>query len=201
MANLNVSRDEIKNKADETVRILKQDVSDDVVQMNLENCPIKNEFVRKYLVVIPAVLSIAALFFTFITFSSSNDYADSSVSCSGFDALFGDYSTFAGWIVLLCPALVIASNFISKVKPFRRAISVCGPALSLIFEIVAFFAMKSNYMKAAGGISDAVNSFVDVGMEVSCSAGLGFFIMIISYILTAAAGLIAYFGVSFNKKQ
>ncbi len=194
MANLNFSKEEMKNKTNETLKLLKEEISDEQIEQNLEKCPIKNPFIRKYIVAIPAVLSIIALLFPFMSFSASNDYASSKVTVLGVDIFFGDYSTLFGWILLLCPVLIIISNFIAKLKPFRRAISICCPIISFIFEIITYFACKSAYLNATGGL---------VGNSVDCdtSFGLGFFILLITYILTVVVGYIAYLGIPSKKKQ
>lgn len=193
MANLNFTKEGIKNKTTETMKILKEEISDEQVERNLEKCPIKNPFIRKYIVVIPAALSIIALLFPFMSFSASNSYASTNVTVSGLDIFFGDYSTLFGWILLLCPILIILSNFIEKIKPFRRAIAICFPVISLIFEIITYFACKSTYLNATGVVGGTV--------DCDTSFGLGFFILLISYILTVLVGYIAYLGISPKKKQ
>ncbi len=193
MVNLNFSKEEMKNKTNETLKLLKEEVSDEQVEQNLEKCPIKNPLIRKYIVAIPAVLSIIALLFPFMSFSASNDYASSKVTVSGLDIFFGDYSTLFGWILLLCPVLIIISNFIAKLKPFRRAISICCPIISFIFEIITYFACKSTYLKTTGVVGNSV--------DCDTSFGLGFFILLITYILTVVVGYIAYLGIPSKKKQ
>lgn len=103
MPEFKVSKDELRNKAGETLEILKQDVSDEYVEANLNKLPIKNEYVRKYFVAIPAAVSLIALFFPFIGFSTGSGGFNTDVSYSGFDSLFGEYAVFTGWFGDCCP--------------------------------------------------------------------------------------------------
>lgn len=199
MAEFKVSKDELKNKAGAAADMLKQEVSDDEVNANLNKLPIKNEYVRKYFVAIPAALSLIALFLPFIKFRSESSKVDTAVTYNGFNSLMGECFAITGWFVFLLPAVVIASMFVQQLKPFRKAISVLAPALSLIFEIVTYFLMKSTYLSTGASAAGAVKS-LGVSVEFSCSPQIGFFILLISYVLTAGAGLIVYFG-WFPKKE
>ena len=110
-----LDKEDLKNKAGSAVESLKQDVSDDEVQKNLDRLPIKNEYVKKYFTAIPAALSLIFTAFPFIKCSANNIDTDFSV----LSTLGGEHTSFVNYFLLILPALVIASMFVVKLKPFR----------------------------------------------------------------------------------
>ncbi len=191
-----LDKDELKNKAGTAVQSLRQDVSDDEIQKNLDRLPIKNEYVKKYFTAIPAALSLIFTAFPFIKCSANNIDVDFSV----LSTLGGEHISLANYFLVLLPALVIASMFVEKVKPFRKAVSVISPALCIVFEIWSFFIIKSSYIKAGEAGSSALKSVGAKGIEYSCIPHIAFYLLLVTYLLTIAAGLIVYFG-WFPKKK
>ena len=191
-----LDKEDLKNKAGSAVESLKQDVSDDEVQKNLDRLPIKNEYVKKYFTAIPAALSLIFTAFPFIKFSANNIDTDFSV----LSTLGGEHTSFVNYFLLILPALVIASMFVVKLKPFRKAISVISPALCIVFEIWSFFIIKSSCLRAGEAGSSVMKSVGGQGIEYNCVPHIAFYLLLVTYILTIVAGLIVYFG-WFPKKK
>lgn len=176
--------------ANKNMQKLTENVSDEQVTRNLEQIPVKNDFVRKNLVTFGAVLSILFLFLPFVKFKAENEYANNATVVSGLQTMFGSYHTILSVIIFLIPIALILMNFISVLHPFRRILSVCGPIASILFEIIVFVAVRSTYLKATSGAADMG------GTDVSAVPQIGFFLLMISYVLTAVVGYITYFGMT-----
>ena len=191
-----LDKEDLKNKAGSAVESLKQDVSDDEIQKNLDRLPIKNEYVKKYFTAIPAALSLIFTAFPFIKCSANNIDTDFSV----LSTLGGEHTSFVNYFLLILPALVIASMFVVKLKPFRKAVSVISPVLCIVFFFFLFFIIKSSCLKAGEVGSSVMKSVGAKGIEYSCVPHIAFYLLLVTYILTIVAGLIVYFG-WFPKKK
>lgn len=180
---------------------LKQDVSDEEINSNLEKIPIKNDFVRKNAMAICAVLSLIMTMFPFVQFKAESDIVDIPVKIKGFQALFGDDNTLISISLFILPILIIVMNYIKQLKPYRRLIAIVTPCLSILFEIFTVIALKSGLNTAAESATAVGES---LGMKVGYSTSLliGFWLILISYILTAVVGYITYYGLELpNKKK
>lgn len=182
---------------------MKQEISDDELNKNLEKIPIKNKFIRDNIMAICAALSLIFALLPFITMSSKAGSESVGVTINGFTALFGEYGSFISLIMLLGPVLVIIMNYISQLRPYRRIIAVGVPALCIVGEIIAAIVIK-NAANAVSGAADAAGKALGANIESSSSFGIGFWLMLVSYVLTAVIGFISYYGTDqlpIKKKQ
>lgn len=182
---------------------MKQEISDDELNKNLDKIPIKNKFIRDNIMAICAVLSLIFAFLPFVTVSSKAGNESVGITVNGFTALVGEHGSFISVIMLLGPILVIVMNYISQLKPYRRIIAVGVPALCIIGEIVAAIVIKGS-VNAGSEAVGAVGKAVGVKTETSASFGIGFWLMLVSFILTAVIGFISYYGIDqlpIKKKQ
>lgn len=171
-----------------------QQISDEELNKNLEKIPIKNKFIRDNIMAICAALSLIFAFLPFVTFSAGSGKMSMDITVSGFTALVGEYSSLISIVMLLGPVLVIVMNYIPQLKPYRKIIAVGVPALSLIGEIIAAMVIK-DAVNAASGVTEAVGKSVGVKAETGSSFGIGFWLMLVSYLLTAVIGFISYYGI------
>ncbi len=197
----------IANQMKNSFGKMKQDISDAELNQNINNIPIKNEFVRKNALALCAVLSIIFAFLPFIKFTITGGYSeDEIVSLSGIDAIFGASGSIISSLMFLGPILLIALNYIAQLKPYRRIISIAVPAVSIIFEIISFAHVKSAFMALQAG-ADAANELLEefgAGSEtikISSSMQIGFVLILISYILTAIVGYLTYYGLNTTNKN
>lgn len=188
---------------------MKQEISDDELNQNIDNIPIKNAFIKKNAMAICAVLSIVFTFLPFCGFGAKAEVADASalaeVKASGFDALFGieqlkvlgNNKTLFAITLFLIPVLIIVMNYIKQLKPYRRLIAIVAPAASIVCEILTVIFLRSHVVKYfnAGGGADVA------GVEFNTSLKIGFWLLLASYILTAVVGFITYYGLQLPKKK
>lgn len=185
---------------------VKQTISDEEIDKNIQNIPIKNTFIQKNAITLCAALSILFAAFPFVKFTTESDYTDpTNVVMNGFSALFGSNGTIISIILFLGPILLIVMNYIKQLKPFRRVISVAVPAVCTIFELITVFALHAGF-KAGSDMTGAANDAMvgmgmDIGLESSFSLQIGFFLILLSYILTAAIGLMTYYGLKLPSKK
>ena len=82
-------------------------------------------------------------------------------------------------------------NYIKPLKPFKKYIAVGAPALGIIGEFITFFDLRGTF-----------KTFIqDEGAKLSSSLGIGFFLILASFILTAFVGLMIYHGMELPKKN
>lgn len=194
-----MNMENVSNAAKKTVEKLKTTASDSETSENLNQIPIKNEFIRKNIMSVCAVISIIMTFLPFASFSAkAGDVTGNKISVSGFETLFGvkeikvgSNSSVFGLILFLVPIIIIVMNYIKPLKPFKKYIAVGAPALGIIGEFITFFDLRGTF-----------KTFIqDEGAELSSSLGIGFFLILVSFILTAVVGLVIYHGVELPKKK
>ena len=132
-------------------------------------------FVKKYLLLILCVLAIVALFLPFATITAENDYASASASVSGFQVAF---QRFIPLVLIVGPVALALTDFIDKLKPFKKILMLASPAACIIVAIVSYFL-------AAGVASSASSAYADV----SASFGLG---GILCSLVHLAIGVLGY---------
>lgn len=194
-----VNMESVSLAAKKTSEKLKNTAYESDSTENLNNIPIKNDFIRKNIMSVCAVISIIMAFLPFASFSAkAGDVTGNKISVSGFETLFGvkeikvgSNSSIFGLILFLVPIIIIVMNYIKPLKPFKKYIAVGAPALGIIGEFITFFDLRGTF-----------KTFIqDEGAELSSSLGIGFFLILVSFILTAVVGLVIYHGVELPKKK
>lgn len=193
-----VNMESVSLAAKKTSEKLKNAAESDSTE-NLNNIPIKNDFIRKNIMSVCAVISIIMAFLPFASFSSkAGDVTGNKITVSGFETLFGvkeikvgSNSSIFGLILFLVPIIIIVMNYIKPLKPFKKYIAVGAPALGIIGEFITFFDLRGTF-----------KTFIqDEGAKLSSSLGIGFFLILASFILTALVGLMIYHGMELPKKN
>lgn len=193
-----VNMESVSLAAKKTSEKLKNAAESDSTE-NLNNIPIKNDFIRKNIMSVCAVISIIMAFLPFASFSAkAGDVTGNKISVSGFETLFGvkeikvgSNSSIFGLILFLVPIIIIVMNYIKPLKPFKKYIAVGAPALGIIGEFITFFDLRGTF-----------KTFIqDEGAKLSSSLGIGFFLILASFILTALVGLMIYHGMELPKKN
>lgn len=194
-----VNMESVSIAAKKTAEKLKSTASDSEASENLNRIPIKNTFVRNNIMLICALISIVLAFLPFASFGAkAGDVTGNKISVSGFETLFGaseikvgSNNSIFGLILFLVPIIIIVMNYIKPLKPFRKYIAVGAPALGIIGEFITFFDLRGTF-----------KTFIqDEGAKLSSSLGIGFFLILASYILTAVVGLMIYHGMELSKKK
>lgn len=185
--------------AKKTAEKLKNTAAESDSTENLNNIPIKNDFIRKNIMSFCALISIVFAFFPFASFcAKAGDVTGNKITVSGFETLFGaneikvgSNNSIFGLIILLVPIIIIVMNYIKPLKPFKKYITVGAPALGIIGEFITFFDLRGTF-----------KTFIqDEGAKLSSSLGIGFFLILASFILTAVVGLMIYHGMELPKKN
>lgn len=159
---------------------------------------IKNEFVKKHLLTILAAVSVIAMFLPFAKFSASSGGSDSAVSVSGFTSIFGEYGSIISIVLFLGPVALVVMNYIGRLEKYKRTLSVAVPGICLLFELITYF-MVSAAMKAGGDAASDVADALGVSVSSHIRPQIGFFILMLIYIVTAVAGLVTYYGYTLDK--
>ena len=178
----------------------KQQVSDEEINNNLQSIPIKNEFIRKNAMAICALISLVLTFLPFFGFSAGAEGYEEKVTVTGITALFGEHRTIISLTLFIGPILIIIMNYINALKPYRRIIALLVPLLCIIFEIFTAVALRSicmNYM----GIADSTAGAFGGSVDYDTSLLIGFWFILLSYILTAIIGFITYYGLNSIKNK
>lgn len=164
---------------------------------------INKEFILKNLITICCAASVLLLILTFcsVTGSVSSAFigdASDSQSISGFDIILGEAATVFGWLLVLCPAVLIAMNYIDALKKYKSILAIVLPIVSIISAIITLSSGKKAVTAAMGG-SDTVSGF-GTSISVKLSPQIGFYLLIIAYIATFIAGAMTYHGLTLDKK-
>lgn len=180
---------------------LKQEVTDEEINKNLDKIPIKNDFIRKNAMAICAVISLIVTVFPFFGVSMKTDYSDVNESVRGYEALFGDKHSLISVSLFIFPILIIVMNYIKALKPYRRLIAIIAPCLAVIFEIFTVISLRSALLKGTDATNDIVGT-LGVKMETHSTLHIGFWLILLSYVLTGVIGFITYYGLELpNKKK
>ena len=194
-----VNMESVSLAAKKAAEKLKVTSSDSETSENLNQIPIKNAFIRKNIMSFCALISIIFAFLPFASFSAkAGDVTGNKISVSGFETLFGvneikvgSNSSIFGLILFLVPIIIIVMNYIKPLKPFKKYIAVGAPALGIIGEFITFFDLRGTF-----------KTFIqDEGAKLSSSLGIGFFLILVSFILTAVVGLMIYHGMQLPKNK
>ncbi len=209
--NINEKTKNVGGVAGNITKIMMEDVDDEQVRRNLESIPIKNEFIRNNALTICAVISLLFYLLPFIRITSevSNDYTDASseIKLTGFTTMMGTHGSVIGFLLLLGPILLIVMNYVVNLRPYRRMISVSVPVASIVIEIVVFLMITSVLKKgvssvsAAGAAYDDYGDEIDTAIKVKANPQIGFYLILLSYIITGIIGYITYYGLKLSKKN
>lgn len=189
----------ISSAKKKTFENMSTDISDVEIEENKDKIPIKNSFIRKNIMTLCALLTIILAFLPFASFTAElSGEQGNTVGVSGFETLFGiqeikigSNSSIFALLMFIAPILVIAINYIKPLKSFRKIIVVGAPAIGVIGEIITYF-----------DISNLFKTFANAqGAELKTSLGIGFFLILVSYILTFVLGLVIYNGVEIPIKK
>lgn len=182
---------------------LKESMASSETIENNDNIPIKNKFIRNNIMTICAAISLVFLFLPFVSFTGEVAGASQKlVSSSGMEAIFGikdlkvgtNTSIFAIFL-LIVPVVMIVMNYIKPLNPYKKIIAVALPVVGIIMEIVTLLDIRS-----------IINSFIDLtpGVErnmVHTSIGIGFILLIVSFVLMTVCGLMIYHNFKLPKKN
>jgi hypothetical protein len=189
-----INAQNISEASKQVMEKMKHEINDEEIENNLQNIPIKNEFVRKNALAICAILSLIFTALPFINVGSSSEYSNTNVTYSGITIL--SQGSIMAFVMFVGPILLIIMNYIHQLKPYRRIISVVIPALSIIFEVLTALSTKSS----AGSVSVDMG-FDELGVSSSASLQIGFYLLLLSYILTAIIGFMTYYGLELPIKK
>ncbi len=178
----------------------KQQVSDEEINNNLQSIPIKNEFIRKNAMAICALISLVLTFLPFFGFSAGAEGYEEKVTVTGITALFGENRAIISLTLFIGPILIIIMNYINALKPYRRIIALLVPLLCIIFEIFTAVALRSVVMNTMG-IADSAAETFGGSIDYDTSLLIGFWFILLSYILTAIIGFITYYGLNSIKNK
>lgn len=164
---------------------------------------INKEFILKNLITICCIASVLLLLLPFcsVTGSVSSEFigsASDSEAVTGFDVILGEAGTFFGWLLLICPAILIAMNYIEQLKKYKSVLAIVLPMVSIIAQIITLSSAKKVIVKMMGG-SDTVSGY-GTSISVKLSPQIGFYLLLIAYIATFIAGAMTYHGLTLDKK-
>lgn len=155
---------------------------------------INKEFILKNLITICCVASILLLFLPFgkvtAEIDSSFINASSATSFNGFDTIFGETSVVIAWLMLICPIILIAMNYIKQIEKYKSILAIVLPILSVIASIITTFTV---------GVSSNASS-MGASMEMKTSPQIGFFLLLITYIATLISGATIFYDLKFSKE-
>lgn len=106
------------------------------------------ENLKKYGNLGAAILAVVSLFFPLLSFGAEASIFGVSVSSSeavsGFDFIFeGEVPIAYG--LLICPAIVILAEFISKFADYKKLINIIAPVASIIVALVSWYLYVKDY--------------------------------------------------------
>ncbi len=188
-------------KAAETIR---ESVSPGEVLENADKLPIKNSFIRNNIMTILAAAALVLLFLPFASFAGKasvggTEAVSEAIGVSGFELMFGvkripvgNNRTIFAFLLLLIPLLIIALNYIKPLKPYKKMIAVAASALGIVAEIISLLGIR-------GVFKNLLASSEATGLKMSL--GIGFFLILLCYVLIAVVGLVLFHGMELPKKK
>lgn len=164
---------------------------------------INKEFILKNLITICCIASVLLLILPFcaVIGSVSSDFlgsASDSETITGFEIILGDAGTLFGWLLILCPAVLVSMNYIDALEKYKSVLAIVLPIVSIISAIATLTAGKKAVLAAMGG-SDTISEY-GTSISVKLSPQIGFYLLIIAYIATFIAGAMTYHGLTLDKK-
>ena len=161
------------------------------------------EFILKNLITICCVASVILLLLPFckVTDTASAYYVEESdtTTFTGFDVVLGDAGSLFGWLLIICPAVLVAMNYIEALNKYKSVLAIVLPIVSIVAQIAAFAACKKAFLAATGG-QENIDLGFGVGMSIKTAPAIGFYLLIIAFIATFIAGAMTYHGLTLDKK-
>lgn len=193
-----VNTETVSAVTNKTINTIKQNVESKEPAANINKVLSKNSFIQNNIMAICAVCLIVLLVLPFANFSAETTadnmkVAINGIDVSGFETIFGikeikmgsNRSIFALFLLVI-PVLIIAMNYIKRLNPLKKWIAVGAPMLGILTEIGVLLDIK-----------ELCKTFIiEDGVELKTSLGIGFFLILIFYIVTAIIG----FSICHNKK-
>lgn len=157
---------------------------------------INKEFILKNLITICCAASVLLLFLPFadVSLAIESSFIDTSGSAaiSGFDTIKGDSSTAIAWLMIICPAILVAMNYIRQLDKYKSILAIILPVVSLAAEIATIFVLSSKVN--ANGMNEIASA------SVKLTPKIGFFLLIAAYVGTFIAGAMTFYGLKLNKE-
>ncbi len=158
---------------------------------------IDKELIMKHLLTICCAVSILLLLLPFanVTAIMENGIEDtgSSGTLTGFGAMFGTGSTIIAWVMLLCPIILIAMNYIKQLDKFKNMLALILPMASILSAILSLFFVDTPN-------ADAQYLEGTMELDISASPSIGFFLLIVAFAATFVAGAITFHGLKLSKE-
>lgn len=189
----------INHVASKAVNTLKSVATAQSQDENFENIPIKNKFVRNHIMTICSIITLVFTFFPFASFyAKSAEDTGNRITASVFSALvgiqrlkLGDNKSIFSILIFLVPILIIIMNYIKPLGKYKKYIAVGAPIIGIIGEVATFIDLKHLFQ----------TFIVEDGVELKSILGIGFFLVLASFCLTAIVGLVIYHNVKLPKKK
>lgn len=155
---------------------------------------IDKNFILKNIITICCAASLILLILPFGSVSASVSTvfggANSSTNFSGFDAVFGKSSVLIAWLMVICPVVLVAMNYIKQLDKYKSLLAIILPVVSTVAAIATLFTAGT---KASGGGAG-------VNVEIKTVPSIGFFLLLVAYIGTLVAGGMTFYGLKLSKE-
>ncbi|ERJ97327.1 hypothetical protein RUMCAL_00399 [Ruminococcus callidus ATCC 27760] len=189
----------ISHIASKAVNTLKSAAAAQPHDENFENIPIKNKFVRNHIMTICSIITLVFTFFPFASFyAKSAEDTGNRITASVFSTLvgikelkLGDNKSIFSILIFLVPILIIIMNYIKPLGKYKKYIAVGAPIIGIIGEVVTFIDLKHLFQ----------TFIIEDGVKLKSILGIGFFLILASFCLTAIVGLIIYHNVKLPKTK
>lgn len=116
------------------------------------------DFIKKNLKTILCVIALISLFLPIATFTIESYGYSEAISLNGIDI---STERFIGFLLILCPVLLILSNYISKIKPYENIISIIAPILCIVVLIYIYAQSSAVFEKTCVASMDAVGDIFE----------------------------------------
>ena len=140
-------------------------------------------------------ISLLILFLPFASVSANVQMTEfSAVSSQSVNGFTVATEGFRGYFLLVGPIVLIAMNYIKQLGKYKGLLAIIIPIICVISCIASFMLVK-NVGLTALGYSDAAASSINIKAHV----GIGFILVMLSYIATLVAGAVVYHDFTLDK--
>ena len=139
---------------------------------------------KENIITILSAVAIVSMFLPFLSVSAETDYSSFSAKYSGLQCL---QFTILGYLLLVGPALLIATNYVPQIKSLKKILSICVPFICLIGIYLVYVNTKSGAL-AAQQAANAATSAMGVESKVDVSIGFGMILCLLSHCAMAFLG-------------
>lgn len=116
------------------------------------------DFIKKNLKTILCVIALISLFLPIATFTIESYGYSEKINLNGIDI---STERFIGYLLILCPVLLILSNYISKIKQYENIISIIAPILCIVVLIYIYAQSSAVFEKTYVASMDAVGDIFE----------------------------------------